>query len=89
MNDRNFQHYILYSFGAHARAFYLWDKALKEGDPRIIGSISYSTLFLANLWLILFTGEKLTIISGLGMVLLFSGSLIGSLDMLRSTQALV
>jgi drug/metabolite transporter (DMT)-like permease len=68
-------------------AFYLWDKALKEGDPRIIGSISYLTLLLATLWLTIFTGEKLTTISGFGMALLLSGSVIGSLDMLRSTQS--
>ena len=68
-------------------AFFLWDKAMKEGDPRIIGSISYLTLLLATLWLILFTGEKLTLISGFGMVLLLSGSVIGSLDVLRSTQS--
>jgi len=73
--------------GPMGSAFYLWDKALKEGDPRIIGSISYLTLLLATLWLTLFTGEKLTTISGFGMALLLSGSVIGSLDVLRSTQS--
>ena len=69
-------------------AFFLWDKAIKGGDPRIIGSISYLTLLLATLWLTLFTEEKLTFISGLGMFLLLSGSLIGSLDILRNTGGL-
>ena len=78
---------VLLGLGPMGSAFYLWDKALKEGDPRIIGSISYLTLLLATLWLILFTGEKLTTISGFGMALLLSGSVIGSLDMLRSTQS--
>ncbi len=78
---------VLLGLGPMGSAFYLWDKALKEGDPRIIGSISYLTLLLATLWLTLFTGEKLTIVSGFGMALLLSGSVIGSLDVLRSTQS--
>ncbi len=78
---------VLLGLGPMGSAFYLWDKALKEGDPRIIGSISYLTLLLATLWLILFTEEKLTIVSGFGMALLLSGSVIGSLNVLRSTQS--
>ena len=77
----------LLGLGPMGSAFYLWDKALKEGDPRIIGSISYLTLLLATLWLTLFTGEKLTTITGFGMVMLLSGSVIGSLDMLTSTRS--
>lgn len=75
---------ILLGLGPMGSAFYLWDKAVKEGDPRIIGSISYLTLLLATLWLTLFTDEKLTFTSGLGMVLLLSGSVIGSLDIMRA-----
>jgi len=78
---------VLLGLGPMGSAFYLWDKALKEGDPRIIGSISYLTLLLATLWLILFTEEKLTIVSGFGIALLLSGSVIGSLNVLRSTQS--
>jgi drug/metabolite transporter (DMT)-like permease len=80
---------ILLGLGPMGSAFFLWDKAMKEGDPRIIGSLSYLTLLLATLWLILFTGEKLILISGFGMVLLLSGSIIGSLDVLRSTKVRV
>ena len=76
----------LLGLGPMGSAFYLWDRALKEGDPRVIGSISYLTLLLATLWLTLFTGERLTAISGLGMALLLSGCVIGSLDVLRGAQ---
>ena len=76
----------LLGLGPMGSAFYLWDRAMKEGDPRVIGSISYLTLLLATLWLALFTGEKLTIVSGFGMALLLSGCVIGSLDTLRGTQ---
>jgi drug/metabolite transporter (DMT)-like permease len=75
---------VLLGLGPMGSAFFLWDKALKEGDPRVIGSLSYLTLLLATLWLTLFMGEKLTYISGFGMVLLLSGSVLGSLDILRS-----
>lgn len=77
---------IFLGLGPMGTSFFLWDKALKEGDPRIIGSISYLTLLLATLWLTLFTEKKLTIISGFGMMLLLSGSVIGSLDMLRASR---
>ena len=76
---------FLLGLGPMGSAFFLWDKAMKKGDPRIIGSISYLTLLLATLWLTLFTGEKLTIVSGFGLLLLLSGSVIGSIDVLRST----
>jgi drug/metabolite transporter (DMT)-like permease len=75
---------IILGIGPMGSAFYLWDKAIKKGDPRIIGSISYLTLLLATLWLTLFTEEKLTLTSGLGMLLLLIGSVIGSLDLLKS-----
>lgn len=77
---------VLLGLGPMGSAFFLWDKAMKKGDPRVIGSISYLTLLLATLWLTLFKGEKLTTTSGLGMVLLLSGSIIGSLDLLRRTK---
>jgi drug/metabolite transporter (DMT)-like permease len=77
---------VLLGLGPMGSAFFLWDKALKEGDPRIIGSISYLTLLFATLWLTIFTEEKVTLISGLGMVLLLSGSVIGSLDIVRNIK---
>jgi drug/metabolite transporter (DMT)-like permease len=77
---------VLLGVGPMGSAFYLWDKAMKKGDPRIIGSISYLTLLLATMWLILFTEEVMTITSGLGMLLLLIGSIIGSLELMRSNQ---
>jgi drug/metabolite transporter (DMT)-like permease len=59
-------------------AFFVWDRALKDGDPRVIGSITYLTPLLSTLWLIMAGGKKLTWVSGLAMLLLISGAIIGS-----------
>jgi len=59
-------------------AFFLWDKALKEGDPRAIGSITYLTPLLSTLWLIIAGGKKLTWTSAIAMALLITGAYIGS-----------
>jgi hypothetical protein len=37
--------------GPHGVSFYLWDMALKDGDPRIVGARSYLTpLLLYSGW---------------------------------------
>ena len=39
-------------------AFYLWDRALKHGDPRTIGVLSYLTPLASTLLLVLATGRS-------------------------------
>jgi drug/metabolite transporter (DMT)-like permease len=59
-------------------AFYLWDYALKAGDPRAIGTLAYVTPFLSTL-LVLASGEgRLTLGVGLGALLIISGAVIGT-----------
>jgi drug/metabolite transporter (DMT)-like permease len=74
---------LLLGLGPMGASFFLWDSALKDGDPRIVGSLSYLTPMLSTLWLVLLGGEDLTPVSGVAMLLLVAGSLIGSLDLLR------
>ena len=74
---------LLLGLGPMGASFFLWDTALKNGDPRIVGSLSYLTPMLSTLWLVLLGGEALTPVSGVAMLLLVAGSLIGSLDLLR------
>jgi len=69
---------ILLGLGPMGSAFFLWDKALKEGDPRAIGSITYLTPLLSTLWLIIAGGKKLTWTSATAIVLLITGAYIGS-----------
>lgn len=76
---------LLLGLGPMGASFFLWDRALKDGDPRIVGSLSYLTPLLSTLWLVLLGGEALTPVSGVAMLLLVAGSLIGSLDLLRKS----
>ena len=74
---------FLLGVGPMGAAFFLWDRALKEGDPRIVGSLSYLTPLLSTLLLMFVGGERLTVVSLVAMVLLISGSVVGSLELLR------
>ncbi len=72
--------------GPMGLAFFTWDMALKRGDPRIIGSLAYLTPLLSTLNLVVLGGRSFTWISGAAVVLIFSGAVIGSLDLFRSTR---
>ena len=74
---------ICLGLGPMGSAFFLWDKSLKEGDPRIVGSLSYLTPLLSTLWLIFVGDKQISVVSGLAMALLIFGSLIGSMDLLK------
>jgi drug/metabolite transporter (DMT)-like permease len=74
---------LLLGLGPMGTSFFLWDKALKDGDPRIVGALSYLTPTLSTIWLVLLGGEVLTLVSRLAMLLLVAGSLIGSLDLFK------
>jgi drug/metabolite transporter (DMT)-like permease len=75
---------ILLGLGPMGGAFYLWDAALKKGDPRAIGSLSYLTPLLSTCILVALGGKALTPTSGAAMGLIVSGAILGSLDILRS-----
>jgi len=51
---------VLMGLGPLGAAFYLWDRALKTGDPRTIGVLSYLTPLLSTVLLLLATGRPLT-----------------------------
>jgi drug/metabolite transporter (DMT)-like permease len=74
---------ICLGLGPMGSAFFLWDKSLKEGDPRIVGSLSYLTPLLSTLWLIFIGDKQISVVSGLAMALLIFGSIIGSMDLLK------
>jgi len=61
---------------------------LKRGDPRIIGALSYLTPLASTLLLVLLGGRALTATSGVAMLLIVAGALIGSLDLLRGSSRL-
>jgi drug/metabolite transporter (DMT)-like permease len=54
---------VLLGAGPMGGAFFTWDAALKSGDPRIIGSLTYLTPLTSTLILILVGGQSLTWVS--------------------------
>ena len=77
---------LLLGAGPMGAAFFTWDTALKRGDPRIIGALAYLTPLSSTLLLALFSGRPLTWVSGLAMLLITGGAMIGSLDLLRPVR---
>jgi drug/metabolite transporter (DMT)-like permease len=70
---------VALGIGPMGAAFFLWDAALKRGDPRTIGSLSYVTPLLSTLALTLAGGRSLGLLTGAAMVLIIAGAVTGSL----------
>jgi drug/metabolite transporter (DMT)-like permease len=77
---------LLLGAGPMGAAFFTWDAALKRGDPRILGSLTYLTPLFSTLWLVLLGGRVFTWTSALAMGLIMAGAGVGSLDILRSAS---
>lgn len=71
---------IVMGIGPFGIAFYTWDIALKHGDSRVIGALSYLTPVLSTLGLVIFTDEALKSTTLIAMLLIMSGSSLGILD---------
>lgn len=65
--------------GPFGVAFYLWDLALKKGDPRVVGALSYLTPVLSTLGLVLFTGARPGAPTWGALLLISLGAILGSL----------
>jgi len=75
---------ILMGIGPHGIAFVTWNLALKHGDPRVIGSVSYLIPLLSTLILVITGAGRLNAASGAGMAMIVAGIFIGSGVLLRS-----
>jgi drug/metabolite transporter (DMT)-like permease len=64
-------------FGPLGGAFYLWDAALKRGDPRQIGLLAFITPVLSTALLLWATGQPLTPQIGLAAALVVGAALVG------------
>jgi drug/metabolite transporter (DMT)-like permease len=73
---------IVLGLGPMGAAFYLWDAALKRGDPRVIGSLAYLTPLTSTLVLVVIGGKSLSPLSAVAMLLIVSGAILGSADLL-------
>ncbi len=78
---------LLLGLGPMGLAFFSWDAAIKLGDPRIIGALSYLTPLTSTAILVIFGDHTLSWTSLLAMLLIVGGALIGSWDFLRRSPA--
>jgi drug/metabolite transporter (DMT)-like permease len=63
--------------GPMGAAFFLWDRALKLGDPRAIGNLAYLTPLLSTLVLVLTGAGSLGPIALAAMALILAGAWLG------------
>jgi len=69
---------LVIGLGPMGAAFYLWDRAMKGGDPRVIGTLAYLTPLLST-FLIAAVGEgRVTWLSLAAMALIVGGALVGT-----------
>ena len=66
----------LMGLGPLGAAFYLWDRALKRGDPRTIGVLSYLTPLASTALLIVATGRAFTPSIALAALLIVGAALV-------------
>lgn len=69
---------ILMGLGPLGAAFFLWDAALKKGDARSIGILSYITPLASTALLLVATGRPLTWGIGLATLLILGAAALGS-----------
>jgi drug/metabolite transporter (DMT)-like permease len=78
LNGRDWLLMVLMGLGPLGAAFYLWDAALKKGDARKIGILSYITPLASTVLLMFATGRPLTWGIGLATVLILGAAVLGS-----------
>lgn len=64
--------------GPLGAAFFLWDKALKLGDARQIGVLSYLTPLASTVLLLLVTGRSLTTPIAVAAVMIIGAAMVGT-----------
>jgi drug/metabolite transporter (DMT)-like permease len=69
---------VLCGLGPLGAAFFVWDMALKRGDPRRIGILSYLTPLGSTALLLLVTGRPLTWTIALATLLIISAAVMGT-----------
>lgn len=69
---------IAMGLGPMGAAFFLWDRALKTGDPRAIGNLAYLTPLLSTLMLAVFAGRALGTTALAAMAIIVFAAWLGS-----------
>lgn len=78
LSARDWLFMVLMGLGPLGAAFFLWDAALKKGDARKIGILSYITPLASTVLLMFATGRPLTWGVGLATVLILAAAVLGS-----------
>jgi drug/metabolite transporter (DMT)-like permease len=68
---------VAVGLGPLGAAFYLWDAALKRGDARRIGILSYLTPLASTLLLVATSGRSLTVWIGVAAILIVGAAIAG------------
>lgn len=71
---------VVLGLGPLGGAFYLWDYALKAGDPQRIGLLSFLTPLLSTTLLLVVTGRELTWMLALAGALIIGAAYFGNKD---------
>ena len=77
LSARDWMLIVLTGLGPLGAAFFLWDAALKRGDARRIGILSYLTPLASPLLLVATTGRPLTIWVAVAAVLIVGAAIAG------------
>jgi drug/metabolite transporter (DMT)-like permease len=75
---REWLYLLALGLGPMGAAFFLWDRALKRGDPRVIGNLAYLTPLLSTLVLAAVTRARLGPLAFIAMGLILTGAWLGS-----------
>jgi drug/metabolite transporter (DMT)-like permease len=78
LSARDWSLIAVMGLGPLGAAFFLWDKALKAGDARHIGILSYLTPLASTALLVLVTGRTLTAGIAVAAALIIGAALVGT-----------
>jgi len=66
----------LLGLGPMGTAFYLWDVAMKRGDPRVVGVLAYATPVLSTAVLLVVTSRPVTSTLGIATAMIVGAALL-------------
>jgi len=78
LSAKDWGYLTLMGLGPLGAAFYLWDAALKRGDARQIGILSYLTPLASTGVLILVSGQPFTLMIGLAAAMIVGAAWLGT-----------
>ena len=78
LTGRDWMLLVVMGLGPLGAAFFLWDKALKTGDPRQIGVLSYITPLASTLLLLSVSGRALTWSIAAAAALIIAAAVVGT-----------